>query len=141
MRLESWALASLAASLPIESTRTVQQCIGFLATFVENYDRTKYDYLLATLYGARNAPLSELIPPQECEEQPAIADPTAGLNETQSQAYRIIRDEGPIAGKNLAKKLGIEDTTLRKHILPPLRDRGVRNDRTGDGYYLNEKPM
>ena len=49
-------------------------------------------------------------------------------------ALRIIEQEGPIAGKALAKRIEAEESTLRKHYIPPLKAFGVTND--GQGYYV-----
>jgi hypothetical protein len=56
------------------------------------------------------------------------------LTENQRLALKIIRAEGPILGKTLAKLLGIAESTLRRHVIPPLRRLGVKNNRKGDGY-------
>jgi hypothetical protein len=58
------------------------------------------------------------------------------LNATQLAALEIIeKSSGPILGKNLAKQLDIEESSLRSHIIPKLKPFGVRNDRVG-GYYV-----
>jgi len=56
------------------------------------------------------------------------------LNVNQQKALEIIRESGPISGKVLAKRLTLEESTVRKHIIPTLKERGVRND--GSGYYV-----
>lgn len=65
--------------------------------------------------------------------------PADSLSQTQRKALEIIKSDGPIQGKTLAKKLRIAQATLRKHVLPKLREFGVQNHRSGDGYFY-EKP-
>lgn len=78
---------------------------------------------------------------QQWAEREAAAIPTKEpLNATQRDALEIIQSEGPILGKHLAKRLGIELSTLRKHVLPAIRKLGVTNDRKRGGY-LYEKPQ
>lgn len=56
------------------------------------------------------------------------------LNETQEIALKIIREEGPILGKNLAKRIGLEESSLRRHVIPSLKPHGVKSGRSG--YYV-----
>jgi hypothetical protein len=81
---------------------------------------------------------------EECDsrdpDSDSKRDSPEGLNASQSKAYTIIRDQGPIPGKLLAKQLKVQGDTLRRHILPALQKHGVRNDRNGQGYYLGKKP-
>jgi hypothetical protein len=49
-------------------------------------------------------------------------------------ALKVIREDGPIPGKALAKRIHLEFSTLRRHIVPKLKTCGVKND--GDGYYV-----
>jgi hypothetical protein len=58
----------------------------------------------------------------------------SGLSETQRAALLKIKEEGPILGKALAKRIDVEESTLRRHILPALKPHGVRNGR--GGYYV-----
>jgi hypothetical protein len=61
---------------------------------------------------------------------------TAALNPKQLKALEIIRADGPIQGKALAKRIDRKESTLRKHIIPALKPFGVKNDNDGDGYYV-----
>jgi hypothetical protein len=56
------------------------------------------------------------------------------LGKRASEALEIIRSDGPIQGKALAKRIHIEFSTFRKHIVPQLKACGVKND--GRGYYV-----
>lgn len=67
---------------------------------------------------------------------PVSRSTPSGLNATQRAAFEIIRDEGPILGKTLAKRLGIAGDTLRKHVLPALKPHGLTNRRNGRGYAI-----
>jgi hypothetical protein len=57
-----------------------------------------------------------------------------GLSEKVSTAFQIVKEEGPIQGKALAKRIDLEFSTLRRHIVPKLKALGVKND--GNGYYV-----
>lgn len=61
------------------------------------------------------------------------------LTPTQRNALEIIK-QGPIDGKTLAARLGIEPETLRSNIIPALKHYGVDNPRDGTGYLVRE-PM
>jgi len=69
----------------------------------------------------------------EIRRQIEIADE---LTPTQLRALEIIRAEGPILGKTVAKRLDIKWHTLKTHVLPGLRSHGVTNDKNGKGYYI-----
>ena len=60
----------------------------------------------------------------------------SSLNETQRKAYDILRKQGPLVGKVLAKRVGISLSTLKRHVIPALRSFGVRNDHDKTGYYI-----
>jgi hypothetical protein len=76
---------------------------------------------------------------KEAGTLPASTDAPTGLNPKQAEAYTIIRNEGPIAGKLLARRLKVKGDSLRKHVLSALKKHGLRNDRDGDGYYFGKK--
>jgi hypothetical protein len=54
------------------------------------------------------------------------------------QALQLIDKRGPIKGVRIARELGICESTFRKHYVPLLEERGVRNDRSGNGYYRSK---
>lgn len=63
----------------------------------------------------------------------------AHLTARQREAYRIIKEDGPIIGKQIAKRLHVSPATLRRHILPSLKSLGLANDRGGEGYYISRR--
>ena len=79
---------------------------------------------------------------EEEERKLAVAELKAsrsaesGLNPTQAKALQIIKSEGPILGKVLARRLKITEPSLRRHVIQRLAKCGVKNDRNGHGYYL-----
>lgn len=58
------------------------------------------------------------------------------LTDDQQAALDLIRAEGPIPAKRIASRLSIEESTLRRHVLPALKPLGVQNNRDGNGYFL-----
>ncbi len=68
----------------------------------------------------------------------ALANLGTPLTDTQQAALDLILEHSPdgIMGKQLATALGIEHSTLTRHIIPELKKlHGVKN-RSGAGYYL-----
>jgi hypothetical protein len=74
--------------------------------------------------------------PGEVDPSPDKPDREA-LGKKALAALEVIEKEGPIAGKVIANRVGVEEGTLRRHYLPPLKPFGLQNDRTGDGYYIS----
>jgi hypothetical protein len=68
------------------------------------------------------------------EQLPADVSERNKLGKKALAALQIIEQEGPIQGKALAKRINVEFSTFRKHIVPPLKAVGVKND--GHGYYV-----
>lgn len=74
--------------------------------------------------------------------KPALTDASAerpdreALGEKALAALGVIEREGPVAGKVIAIRINVDEATLRRHYLPALKPFGLRNDRTGDGYYI-----
>ena len=72
------------------------------------------------------------------ERKLAPARHVKGLTPKQQRALELIRKhDGPIKGVLLARKLEIEESTLRKHYIPVLKGHGVKNN--GDGYYIDSE--
>lgn len=62
------------------------------------------------------------------------------LSKNKKIALQIIKDEGPITGKLIAERIGIEESTFYTHYIKDLKLHGVRNDEDGQGYYWLETP-
>ena len=57
------------------------------------------------------------------------------LTESQKDAYDLIRNEGPLFGKEVVDRLGIgSESAFTTHYVPALKQHGIRN-RRGLGYY------
>jgi|GEM_PF-4858039 len=56
------------------------------------------------------------------------------LTETQKQVLELIREAGPIMGKQICQRIGGNGSSLRTHIIPALKPHGVRS--SGTGYYI-----
>ena len=118
-----------AAEIRIGKVATAREAIGVLTTWKKK--------LLAQIEVQRRAEKRDAkgkVDGNAFESNPEYV-PT-GLSATQAKAYAIIRDQGPIAGKVLAKRLSVSESTLRRHVVPKLRRHGIKNDRAGEGYYL-----
>jgi len=62
------------------------------------------------------------------------------LSKNKQTALEIIKNDGPIVGKLIAKKVGIEESTFHTHYVQQLKLYGVKNDDDGEGYYYLKKP-
>ncbi|MCX7408759.1 MAG: hypothetical protein NTZ32_11825 [Planctomycetales bacterium] len=62
----------------------------------------------------------------------------ASLHEQKlTKALSHIREKGPICGASVASYIDVEEGTFRRHYVPDLKERGVKNDGAGGGgYYL-----
>ncbi len=69
--------------------------------------------------------------------RPNPTEVPANFNATQKKAFAVILSDGPILGKHLARRVGVKWATLKRHVLPPLRTVGVKNDRNCGGYYID----
>jgi len=67
-------------------------------------------------------------------EVPAGPENTLPLTEAQREAFILVRDEGPLTGKEIANRLGISESTFTRHYVPALKNHGILN-RRGLGYY------
>ena len=57
------------------------------------------------------------------------------LTEQQQKVYDLIKDKGPLTGKQIVNRLGItSESVLTSHCIPVLKDHGIKN-RRGLGYY------
>jgi hypothetical protein len=69
---------------------------------------------------------------------PAAPDPPAPelLSEREEEVDQLIRNEGPLPGKAICKRLVIGEKVLANHIIPALkRKRGLQNKRTRGYFY------
>jgi hypothetical protein len=57
------------------------------------------------------------------------------LSEGQAEVAKFIRDVGFASAKEIANRLGVDDATVRKHYIPPLKKRGLLNKKAR-GYYF-----
>ncbi|MEK6260260.1 MAG: hypothetical protein AABP62_16705 [Planctomycetota bacterium] len=65
--------------------------------------------------------------------------PLRGQQLKLSKAVDYIRAKGPICGAAIASHIDVDEKTFRKHYVPQLKERNVKNDGPGgDGYYLSE---
>ena len=55
------------------------------------------------------------------------------LTEAQKEVYDWIRRNGPLAGKEIANKIGLSESTITAHYIPALKKHGIVN-RRGLGY-------
>jgi hypothetical protein len=78
----------------------------------------------------------ESLPEEQQQQLRQSLRATAVPSDKVLQALTIIKEEGPIKGILVARKLNIVETTFRKHYVPALKRMGVMNDQTGDGYYV-----
>lgn len=113
----------MAAEIPIGRIGTAREAVGILVKWRKD---------LGIQIEKQGRALQRESPK---ENEPAIGTPI-GLNPTQAKAYEIIRSDGPIPGKLLAKKLKVAESSLRRHVVSRLVKHGVRNDRNGHGYYI-----
>lgn len=59
------------------------------------------------------------------------------LTETEQNVYEVIHQRGPVQGPEIVRIVGIEQSTLTRHIIPALkRKRGVKSKRSR-GYYID----
>jgi len=57
------------------------------------------------------------------------------LTERESLVDSLIRAEGPLSGKEICNKTGIDQSSLTSQVIPILKKRGLRN-RRGVGYFF-----
>lgn len=77
-----------------------------------------------------------------------IGGPMAGsavatelLSERELEVDQLIRDEGPLQGKEIADKTGLSAKVLSNHLLPALKTkRGLQNKRSRGYFYPNSPP-
>jgi len=109
-------------------TRTLQSNLDTLAMLQPDVHRTVYRKSLARLRAEHRL--------ADNAQEPTIKKtPTA----RQKKALDFVREKGRVKGYFLAKHLGVKESTFRKHWEPGLRPFGLRNDRTGDGYYIGDE--
>ncbi|MHB9005272.1 MAG: helix-turn-helix transcriptional regulator [Coriobacteriia bacterium] len=58
------------------------------------------------------------------------------MTEREGEVFCLIRYEGPISGKEIARHFGVSESTVTRHYIPNLKARGVKNRKT-EGYYLD----
>lgn len=59
------------------------------------------------------------------------------LTDAEQQVYDVIMERGPVQGPEIIRLVGIEQSTLTRHVIPALKTkRGVRNKRSR-GYYID----
>lgn len=63
------------------------------------------------------------------------ADPLPPLTERQQEAFDLIRDHGPLTGKEIASRMGVSESAVTGTYVPHLKRHGVRNVK-GRGYYV-----
>lgn len=64
-------------------------------------------------------------------------EPTGEIKPHIAKALELVKAHKPIKGILLARKLGIKESTLRKHYIPKLKQLGV--ERSADGYTIDDE--
>ena len=67
---------------------------------------------------------------------PAEPPPPEVLSERESEVDQLIRDKGPLQGKEIADQTGIGEKVLSNHVIPALKvKRGLQNKRSRGYFY------
>ena len=67
----------------------------------------------------------------------AKAEPPA-LTAKERKALEFVRKKGKVKGILIARHIGVSEPRFRSAYVPKLRPHGLRNDRDGEGYYVDE---
>jgi hypothetical protein len=68
-----------------------------------------------------------------------MASEAGPLPDSHLAVYEVIRDDGPIQGKDICRQAGVQLGNLKNHILPALRKRYTVLNKPGAGYYLADR--
>ena len=104
--------------------------------------RKKKQPFQVRIEGPDTAPIHAILEEIRIAIMRLLAQPTTqsiqqNLTDLQKEAYKLIRDEGPLLGKTIAPASGTTESAFTAHYVPALKRCGVKNKR-GAGYYLDE---
>lgn len=72
--------------------------------------------------------------PIELKHKTKPEEPLTPLTDTQREFYDLIRNEGPLTGPQIVRRLGGSESNFTSNMVPALKQHGIVN-RRGLGYY------